>query len=73
MRADHRARADVDVALIEDRRRREADHAALAEGAESTAPAAVRTDRPEPPRPLQGDVQRLGDHQLATIMSSAPR
>ena len=59
--------ADVDVALVDDRRRREADHAALPEGAEATAPSGVRTDRPEPPRPLQAATcSASADHQLAT-------
>ena len=47
LRPDHRAGPDVDVALVDDRGRREADDAALAEGAEAPAPAAVGADGAE--------------------------
>ena len=43
--AEHRALADVDVALVEDRVRREADDAAAAEVAERSGVAALRPDR----------------------------
>ena len=44
---DQRAGADVDVALVDEGRRREADHAAVAERAEALAPSRVRADRAE--------------------------
>ena len=47
VRSDHRVRADVDVALVDQRGRREADHAALAERTEAPPSARVGADRTE--------------------------
>lgn len=44
MLADHRLPADVDVALVHDRRGWEADDASLAEGTESAAGGSVGSD-----------------------------
>ncbi len=61
VRPDHRVGADVDVALVEDRRWRETDDAALPERPEAATTAGVRTDRPEPPGVLQPTMYQVAE------------
>ena len=60
MRADERSRPDVDVPLVEDRDRGEADDAALAERAEPPAAAAAGADRAELDHRLPSPLHQLG-------------
>jgi hypothetical protein len=68
VRADDRPVPDVDVALVDDGRRRKADHAAVAEPPEPPAAAAPGPDRPE----LAHDVP-APEHELTRTPSERTR
>ena len=60
-----RAGADVDVALVDERRRREADHAAVAERTEAPSAAGPRSDGAELLDPLPRPVDDLAGAHVA--------
>ena len=64
VRAEHRARADVDVALVHDRRRREADDAALAERPEAPPEARPGADRAQLDDTVPGPAHHLAGQPL---------
>jgi hypothetical protein len=73
LRPKHRAFADVDVVLVEQRVRRKADHTVLSELAKPFAPAGVRTDRTQLGRDFPATMHGFTRCTLNTRQQSLPQ